>query len=150
MSKEADVSDARYLEAATFISFMGGLNRAVVEGKWPAFREAFHGFEVDRVAAMTPADVDRLMGDARLVRNRTKLEAVVDNAGAMAQLRGQGTFAAYVLRLLAEGSTEDAQRRLAQRFGYISVEGARNWLYATGHDVGEVTDKMREKYTLPD
>ena len=52
-------------------------------GKRDAFRAAFRGFDVARVAAMTERDVDRLLEDASIIRNRGKIQATVDNARAM-------------------------------------------------------------------
>jgi DNA-3-methyladenine glycosylase I len=48
-----------------------------------AFRKAFRGFDVAKVAAMTERDVDRLIQDASIIRNRRKIQATVDNARAM-------------------------------------------------------------------
>ena len=52
-------------------------------GKRGGFRRAFHEFDVERVAAMTERDVDRLVQDASIIRNRAKIQATVDNARAM-------------------------------------------------------------------
>ena len=52
-------------------------------GKRDAFRKAFEGFHVAKVAAMTRPDVDRLVEDASIIRNRGKIQATVDNARAM-------------------------------------------------------------------
>ncbi len=52
-------------------------------GKRDAFRTAFRGFDVAKVAAMTERDVDRLVQDASIIRNRSKIQATVDNARAM-------------------------------------------------------------------
>jgi DNA-3-methyladenine glycosylase I len=54
-----------------------------VFNKRDAFRTAFHGFDTARVAAMTERDVDRLVQDPAIIRNRAKIEATVDNARAM-------------------------------------------------------------------
>jgi len=54
-----------------------------VFGKRDAFRSAFRGFDVAKVAAMTDHDVDRLVADASIIRNRGKIQATVDNARAM-------------------------------------------------------------------
>jgi 3-methyladenine DNA glycosylase Tag len=140
-------NDAGYLEAAARIIFMGGLNRQVVDNKWPGSRAAFHGFDVARVAAMTPADVDRLAADGRVIKYRAKLQAVVGNAQVMQALASaHGSFAAYVDGLLAERGVAGAAKELARQFAYISEEGARNWLYSTGHDIGPVTEKVERKY----
>jgi DNA-3-methyladenine glycosylase I len=70
-------------EALTLGVFQVGLSWAVVFGKRDAFRKAFHGFDVAKVAAMTARDVDRLVQDASIIRNRAKVQATVDNARAM-------------------------------------------------------------------
>jgi DNA-3-methyladenine glycosylase I len=54
-----------------------------VFGKREAFRTAFRGFDVAKVAAMTERDVDRLMEDASIIRNRRKIQATVHNPRAM-------------------------------------------------------------------
>jgi len=139
--------DSAYLEAAARIIFMGGLNRGVVDNKWAGFRAAFSGFDVPTVAAMGPADVERLAADDRLIRYRAKLQAVVDNAATMAEVaREHGSFGAWVNALVAREGAAAAQRELARRFRYVSEQGALFWLFACGHDVGEVSEKNRAKY----
>jgi DNA-3-methyladenine glycosylase I len=70
-------------EALTLGVFEVGLSWSIVFGKRDAFRNAFAGFEVAKVAAMTDQDVDRLVSDASIIRNRGKIQATVDNARAM-------------------------------------------------------------------
>jgi DNA-3-methyladenine glycosylase I len=75
--------ESAMFEALTLGVFEVGLSWAVVFGKRDAFRKAFRDFEVAEVAAMTARDVDRLVGDASIIRNRGKIQATVDNARAM-------------------------------------------------------------------
>ena len=70
-------------EALTLGVFEVGLSWSIVFGKRDAFRSAFRGFDVAEVAAMTERDVDRLVQDASIIRNRGKIQATVDNARAM-------------------------------------------------------------------
>jgi len=70
-------------EALTLGVFEVGLSWSIVFRKRDAFRKAFHGFDVAKVAAMTEHDVDRLVQDASIIRNRAKIQATVDNAHAM-------------------------------------------------------------------
>ena len=70
-------------EALTLGVFEAGLSWSVVFGKREAFRRAFHGFDIPPVAAMTERDVDRLVQDPSIIRNRAKIQATVDNARAM-------------------------------------------------------------------
>jgi len=63
--------------------FQVGLSWSIVFGKRDAFRKAFRSFDVAKVAGMTERDVDRLVQDASIIRNRAKIQATVDNARAM-------------------------------------------------------------------
>jgi DNA-3-methyladenine glycosylase I len=75
--------ESAIFEALTLGVFEVGLSWSIVFGKRDAFRTAFHGFDVPKVAAMTERDVDRLTEDASIIRNRAKIQATVDNARAM-------------------------------------------------------------------
>ena len=89
--------EAAYLERLTLEAFQSGLSWATILHKRPAFREVFHGFDADAIAAFGPADVERLMNDARIVRNRRKIEAAVTNARATLALREDGGLERLVL-----------------------------------------------------
>jgi DNA-3-methyladenine glycosylase I len=67
--------------------FQSGLSWAVVLRKRPAFREVFAGFDPEVVASFTETDVERLLTDERIIRNRRKIEATVANARATLALR---------------------------------------------------------------
>jgi DNA-3-methyladenine glycosylase I len=73
-------SNADYLDVISMIAFEAGLSWRVVEAKWYDIRRAFHGFDPERVARMTPRAVDKLLEDARLIRSRSKIEATILNA----------------------------------------------------------------------
>jgi DNA-3-methyladenine glycosylase I len=75
--------ESALFEALTLGVFEAGLSWAVVFGKRDSFRTAFHGFDAAKVAAMTERDVDRLVRDRSIIRNRAKIEATIDNARAM-------------------------------------------------------------------
>src|SRR5690242_19252750 len=75
--------ESALFEALTLGVFEVGLSWSIVFGKRDAFRKAFRGFDVAKVAAMTARDVDRLVQDASIIRNRAKIQATVDNARAM-------------------------------------------------------------------
>ena len=75
--------ESALFEALTLGVFEAGLSWSIVFGKRDAFRSAFHGFDSTRVAAMTQLDVDRLVQDPSIIRNRAKIQATVENARAM-------------------------------------------------------------------
>src|SRR2546427_1681621 len=75
--------ESAMFEALTLGVFEVGLSWSIVFGKRDAFRKAFRGFDRAKVAAMTERDVDRLVQDASIIRNRAKIQATVDNARAI-------------------------------------------------------------------
>jgi DNA-3-methyladenine glycosylase I len=75
--------ESALFEALTLGVFEVGLSWSIVFGKRDAFRKAFRDFDIVKVAAMTERDVDRLVEDASIIRNRAKIQATVDNARAM-------------------------------------------------------------------
>ena len=74
--------DAPLFERLVLEGFQSGLAWITVLRKREAFRTAFAGFDPERVAAFGPEDVERLLTDAGIVRNRAKIEAAVTNARA--------------------------------------------------------------------
>lgn len=74
-------------ERISLEAFQSGLSWLTILAKRPAFRTAFANFEPDAVAAFTDADVERLMADAAIVRNRAKIDAAIQNARATVALR---------------------------------------------------------------
>ncbi|MDQ1130167.1 DNA-3-methyladenine glycosylase I [Microbacterium sp. SORGH_AS_0888] len=78
--------DRALFEKASLEGFQAGLSWITILRKRPRFREVFAGFEPAAVAAFGPDDVERLMTDAGIVRNRAKIEAVIGNAVRVAAM----------------------------------------------------------------
>lgn len=91
--------DTRLFEKVCLEGFQSGLSWLTILKKRPAFRAAFAGFDIDAVAAMGEQDVQRLLGDAGIVRHRGKIEATLSNARQARRLRDEaGSLAAYFWR----------------------------------------------------
>jgi DNA-3-methyladenine glycosylase I len=84
------VGEAAHLERLTLEAFQSGLSWRTILLKRSAFREAFAGFDAERVAAYDEGDVARLMADAGIVRNHAKVRAAITNARATVALRDHG------------------------------------------------------------
>ena len=124
---------ADYLEVLTKAVFQSGMSWQVVEAKWDGFQRALDGFDPASVAALTPRDVDRLMKDASIIRNRRKLEATVDNAVEMVALEEEyGGFKRY---LRSHKGFEETAADLKQRFRFLGDLGAYYFLYVVGEKV---------------
>jgi DNA-3-methyladenine glycosylase I len=81
-------SDDAMFERLSLEGFQSGLSWLIILRKRPGFRAAFAGFSIDRVAEFDDADVDRLLADSGIVRNRSKIEATISNAQAARDLEG--------------------------------------------------------------
>lgn len=76
-----------------------GLSWATILRKRAGFRAAYAGFRIDAVAAFGAADVERLLGDAGIIRNRLKVEAAIENARRMQAIQAShGSFRAWLDR----------------------------------------------------
>jgi DNA-3-methyladenine glycosylase I len=111
--------DQGLFERISLEAFQAGLSWATILRKRPAFREAFDGFDPDRVAQYGEKDVARLMDDAGIVRNRAKILATITNANATIRLREKGGLVDFVWsfqpeetpapRTIAEVPTQSAE-----------------------------------------
>ncbi len=77
-------------ERLTLEAFQSGLSWLTILRKREGFRAAFAGFDAETVAAFGGADVERLMADSSIVRNRLKVRAAITNALAVVRLRDHG------------------------------------------------------------
>ena len=98
--------DQRLFEKLCLESFQSGLSWRTILNKRPAFREAFAGFEVATVAQFDDGDVERLLADASIVRNRQKIEATINNARRTVELQATGDTLARLLWSFEPSATE--------------------------------------------
>lgn len=88
--------EAAHLERLTLEAFQSGLSWLTILNKREAFREAFSGFDAETIASYDATDVARLMADARIVRNRAKIDATITNARATLALREAEGLEAFI------------------------------------------------------
>ena len=89
--------DVRLFEKLCLEGFQSGLSWLTILRKREAFRSAFAGFDFERVAGFGERDVERLLGDAGIIRHRGKIEATINNAGrAVEMVAAEGSIAAFV------------------------------------------------------
>ena len=89
-------NDRRLFEKLCLEGFQSGLSWLTILRKRENFRKAFANFEIDKVARFTERDVERLLGDAGIIRHRGKIEAAIHNARcAQDLLKTEPSLAAY-------------------------------------------------------
>ena len=122
-----------YLEVMSKSVFQTGISWRVVENKWAGIREAFRDFDAQAVASMGERDIDKLAGDTRVIRNRRKLEAIVENANRLLQLEAEhGSFRNY---LRSHGGFEAKVKDLKKQFKVLGETGSYVFLYIVGEQV---------------
>ena len=110
-----------------------GLSWLTSSNKREAFRAAYADFEVDRVAAFGPADVEALLADAGIVRNRLKIAAAIENARRIQGLRqSHGSFASW-LDAHHPRSIEDWTRLFRNTFRFTGGQIVGEFLLSLGY-----------------
>lgn len=91
------IGDDRYLSLIALRVFRAGLKHSLVDAKWPAFEQAFFGFDPHKVVLMGAEHLERLMQDARLIRHLGKLKSVPRNAQFVLDVAHErGSFGALI------------------------------------------------------
>ncbi len=110
-------SDNALFEKLCLECFQAGLSWRTVLYKREAFRRAFYGFDPSRVARMTQDDIERLMLDSSIIRNRRKIDATIHNARLhTVQFPDDGSFMAYVYGFTAGDSLCHDLKKRGYRF----------------------------------
>jgi DNA-3-methyladenine glycosylase I len=132
-----------FLEVMTRAVFQSGISWKVVEAKWPGMRRAFANFDAKKVARLGPEDVDRLMADASVIRNRRKIEATIENAVELLALdKEYGGFREY---LRSHGSFEELVADLRRRFKFLGDTGSYYFLHVVGEQVPSHEEWMQRR-----
>ena len=132
-----------YLEVMSKAVFQSGMSWQVVNAKWPDTNDAFHGFEIGRVAALTEEELEELAHDTRVIRNRRKLAAIVYNAQRIIELDAEhGCFIDY---LRSHGDFYDVAKDLKKQFKFLGDTGCYFFLYVIGEPVPPHDEWMRVK-----
>ncbi len=125
---------AFFLEHLSRSVFEAGISWRVVEAKWDGIREAFHGFDPARVAAMPPAEIAAVENDSRVIRNKAKIRATVENAREVLAILDQyGSIRGYLASFPDAGAAAADMRR---HFKFLGDRGVWRLLTSASRDLG--------------
>jgi DNA-3-methyladenine glycosylase I len=166
--------DVRLFEKLSLEGFQAGLSWLTILRKRSAFRQAFAGFDFERVARFGERDVARLLADAGIVRHRGKIEAVINNARRACELVStEGTLGHHVWRFEPEVRTGRLDRAgvaasTAESKALARDLKGRGWRFVgpttvysfmqamglvndhlSGCEVGATVDRARERFVRP-
>jgi DNA-3-methyladenine glycosylase I len=129
------LGDQKLFEKLSLEAFQAGLSWITILKRRPGFREAFSDFNIDAVASFTDDDVERLMLDERIIRNRAKIVATIENAKVTKNLLEQSAGALHDLIW----SFQPMSRQRAN-----SCAGDEHARYATLSEVPAVTTESEQ------
>ena len=122
-----------YLEVMSKAVFQSGMSWQVVNKKWDGIRDAFRDFDAEAVARLGEREIDALTQDTRVIRNRRKIEAIIENANRMLALEAEhGGFRNY---LRSHGGFEATVADLRKQFKFVGETGCYIFLYIVGEEV---------------
>lgn len=110
------VRDERLLfEFLVLEGAQAGLSWETVLRKRDEYRRVFHGFEIDRVARMTTRDVERLLGNPGIIRNRAKVESTIGNARVAQEIqREDGSLCEYLWSFVGGSPIQNEWETMSQ------------------------------------
>jgi DNA-3-methyladenine glycosylase I len=148
--------EAKLFERLTLEAFQSGLSWLTILRKRENFRRAFDGFEIDRVAEYGEAEIERLLDDAGIIRNRRKIEAAITNAQAAREMHEEGETLDHLIWSFAPDGDRPAPKALddldattaestelakeLKRRGFVFV--GPTTVYAAMQAVGVVNDHL--------
>jgi DNA-3-methyladenine glycosylase I len=129
-------SDESYFENMSRVIFQAGLNWQVIDKKWSNTRKAFENFSISKVANFTASDVEILMRDQGIVRNRGKIKAIIQNAQNFVAIEKRfGSFQKYIDSLDKSNNYENVIKDLVNKFKWLGPPSASLFLYTVGEKI---------------
>jgi DNA-3-methyladenine glycosylase I len=151
--------DRHLFEMLILEGAQAGLSWSTILNKRDGYQKLFRRFDIDRVAAFTEDDVERLISDARIIRNRSKIASAVGNARAVQRIQAEhGSFANFLWSFVADTPIDtpldsyanapastpvsDAMSRALKKYGckYVGTTICYAFMQATGmvndHEAG--------------
>ena len=117
--------DRRLFELLTLEGAQAGLSWQTILNRRAGYRRAFLDFDIERVAGFGDADIERLMGDAGIIRNRAKISSTIDNARRVLEVRAEfGSLDAYLWRFVGGSAIVNRLQRLEEVPASTAVSAA--------------------------
>ncbi len=136
------LTDDRYLSELSRRIFRAGLKHSMVDAKWPAFEQAFHGFDPWRVAMLADDELEALAHNPNIIRHFGKIKAVRANASWMLEVSKQhGCFGNFIAAWSGESIVE-LWLLLKKQGAQLGGQSAPRFLRMVGKDTFLLTDDV--------
>ena len=129
-------NDDNYFENMTKVIFLAGLSWKMIDEKWLNFKKAFNDFSIDEVAKFNEKQIQRLLNDTSIVRNRAKIVATIDNAKQFQSIKKMyGSFQSYLDGLDKSKNYVAVIDELGKKFSRLGPSSTRIFLYSVGENI---------------
>jgi DNA-3-methyladenine glycosylase I len=140
-------SDNDYFERMSRVVFMSGLNWKTLEKKWPGIKTAFAGFDIETVSHFDEAKIDALMANPDVIRNLSKIKAIVSNAEEMDKvIQEYGSFERYLERLQDDGGEDGLRSEISKRFAFMGKGTTVIFLYSVGLELPKASEEWQDRH----
>jgi DNA-3-methyladenine glycosylase I len=134
-------NDDAYFENMCRVVLQAGLNWRVIDKKWPTIKKAFNDFSVNKVARFNSQDIDRLLKDEGIIRNKGKINAIIQNANELTAIKKQcGSFQKYLGSLDKTNNYDSVITELTKRFKWLGPSSVSLFLYTVGEPIKQSWD----------
>ncbi len=128
--------DDAYFENMSRTVFQAGLSWQLIADKWNDFKATFKDFKIAQVRDFDDEDIEVLISNPRIIRNRAKIEAVLVNAIVFARIQEEyGSFQDYLDTLDKSENYRLVIRELSKKFSRMGPKSATIFLWSIGEDV---------------
>ena len=118
------------------VIFQAGLNWRVIDQKWHTLKTAFSNFKIEKVACFTDVDIQRLLKDPGIIRNKGKIHAIIYNAKGFEVIKKQcGSFQKYLDSLDKSDNYSNVVEDLTNKFKWLGPPSASLFLYTVGEKI---------------
>jgi len=128
--------DNAYFENMTRCVFQAGLTWQLIADRWLNFKKAFNNFDIETVADFDEEDIERLLTDKSILRNRAKIEATLVNAIEFMKIKEEfGSFSNYIDNLDKSENYKYVKKELGKRFSRMGPKSSMVFLFSIGEDI---------------
>ncbi|MBY9000088.1 MAG: DNA-3-methyladenine glycosylase I, partial [Candidatus Heimdallarchaeota archaeon] len=133
---ELPPDDDAYFENMARTVFQAGLSWQLIADKWSDFKIAFKDFKIDSVVDLDEEDIEELLSNSRIIRNRAKIESVLVNAIAFSNVQEEyGSFRNFMDNLDKSDNYRYARKELSKKFSRMGPKSAMIFLWSIGEDI---------------
>lgn len=139
--RKKPTSENEYFEVLSKAVFQAGFSWKVVEKRWFFIKEAFVDFDVHKIKNYGGDEVGILLENPNIIRNRKKIEAIIENAKTFVEIQNEyGTFAKYIESIRDDGY-KFRVKDISTRFRWLGRTGAFFFFYCINEETPEWKDR---------